>query len=78
VAPLWAGLVALLNQKLGHRAGFINPLLYAHPGALQPITTGNNEVGAKRLGYVAGPGWNACTGLGRPIGTQILAALQGG
>src|SRR5439155_18140768 len=28
VAPLWAGLIALVNQSLGTRAGFINPLLY--------------------------------------------------
>ena len=28
VAPLWAGLVALMNQKLGHPVGFLNPMLY--------------------------------------------------
>jgi kumamolisin len=27
VAPLWAALIALINQKLRHRARFINPLL---------------------------------------------------
>jgi len=77
VAPLWAGLVALLNQKLGHRAGLLNALLYANPSALQQITTGNNEVGTAHLGYVARPGWNACSGLGRPVGTKVLAVLQG-
>ncbi|EOO25375.1 hypothetical protein ICM_04791 [Bacillus cereus BAG1X2-3] len=28
VAPLWAGLIANINQKLGHSVGFINPVLY--------------------------------------------------
>jgi hypothetical protein len=28
-----SGLIALINQKLGHRAGFVNPLLYASPSA---------------------------------------------
>ena len=28
VAPLWAGLIALINQKLGTPLGFVNPLLY--------------------------------------------------
>ena len=28
VAPLWAGLIALMNQKLGHSVGFLNPLIY--------------------------------------------------
>jgi kumamolisin len=69
--------VALVNQRLGHRAGFLNALLYANPTALQPVTTGNNEVGTAHVGYVAGPGWNACAGLGRPVGTKVLAALQG-
>jgi kumamolisin len=77
VAPLWAGLVALLNQKLGRRVGFLNSLLYAHPECLVPVTVGNNQVGPHHVGYVAGPGWNACAGLGRPDGAKILAMLQG-
>jgi hypothetical protein len=28
VAPLWVGLIALMNQKLGHNVEFLNPLLY--------------------------------------------------
>jgi kumamolisin len=72
VAPLWAGLTALLNQKLGKPIGFGNPVLYglgAASGAFYDITTGNNN------GFNAGPGWDACTGLGRPDGTKLLAAL---
>jgi kumamolisin len=77
VAPLWAGLIALINQKLNRRAGFINPLLYANPAALRNVTIGNNKVGSQQIGYNAGAGWNACTGLGSPDGLKLLAALGG-
>ena len=74
VAPLWAALTALLNQKLGKPLGFLNPLLYgsvAAAGALRDITAGDNGQ------YKAGKGWDACTGLGSPNGVAILAALSG-
>jgi kumamolisin len=72
VAPLWAGLFALINQSLGANVGYINPLLYnANAEAtFHDITSGNNGV------YSAGPGWDACTGLGSPNGTALLAALK--
>ena len=69
VAPLWAGLIALANQANGRDAGFVNPTLYAAPSAFHDITEGNNG------GFCAGPGWDACTGLGSPIGTSVIAAL---
>ncbi len=70
VAPLWAGLIALINDSLGKPVGFVNPLLYQNPnGDFNGIISGNNGA------YSAGPGWNPCTGLGSPIGTQIAAAL---
>ena len=72
VAPLWAGLIALINQSIGKPVGFINPLLYQDASTardLNDITSGNNGA------YSAGPGWDACSGLGSPIGTQIAAAL---
>ena len=72
VAPLWAGLIALINESIGKPAGFINPLLYQNVTAdddFSDITTGNNGA------YSAGPGWDACSGLGSPIGTQVAAAL---
>ncbi|MGC2160677.1 MAG: S53 family peptidase [Silvibacterium sp.] len=71
VAPLWAGLIALVNQQRGSSAGFVNPALYAAPSAFHDITSGNNGA------FSAGPGWDACTGLGSPIGTAIAAALKG-
>jgi kumamolisin len=76
VAPLWAGLIALINQKLGHRAGFINPLLYASPSALRDVTVGDNKVGNGNIGYDAAKGWDPCTGLGSPDGMKLLELLS--
>src|SRR5579863_1544727 len=76
VAPLWAGLMALINQKRGKPLGYLNPILYqnytqlAQANALRDVTSGNNG------GYAAGPGWDACTGLGTPDGAKLLAALS--
>jgi len=75
VAPLWAALITLINQKLKTRVGFINPLLYANPGALQDVVKGTNEVGSTKVGFAAGPGWDACSGLGSPNGAKLLALL---
>ena len=72
VAPLWAGLIALLNQQLNTRLGFINPTIYALPepnNGFNDITQGNNGT------FSAGPGWDATTGLGSPIGTTLATLL---
>ena len=74
VAPLWAGLIALINQTIGKSAGFINPLLYQaasgpNTADFNDITSGNNGA------YSAGPGWDACTGLGSPIGTGLVTII---
>jgi kumamolisin len=72
VAPLLAGLIALLNQQLSKPVGFWNPILYSqsHTNAVRDISNGNNGA------FKAISGWDACTGVGAPIGTQMLAALQ--
>jgi kumamolisin len=64
VAPLMAGLVALINQQNGKNAGYIHPAIYAAPGLCRDITSGNNITTTTKLGYSAGKGWDACTGLG--------------
>ena len=71
VAPLWAGLITLANAQNKTTAGFINPALYAAGAkkAFHDITSGNNG------GFTAGPGWDACTGQGSPIGTAIVSLL---
>jgi kumamolisin len=72
VAPLWAGLIALANAANGVSAGFVNPTFYASGAAkaFHDITQGDNPA------FSAGPGWDACSGLGSPIGTAIIAALK--
>lgn len=72
VAPLYAALLARINGANKKPAGFINPLLYANPKAFRDIVTGNNGA------FAAGPGWDACTGLGSPNGTKIAAVLSVG
>lgn len=75
VAPLWAGLVALLNQQLGSHVGFLNPKLYSLGQGFQDITSGNND--DSKLGhYSAQAGWDPCTGLGSPNGSALLSALM--
>ena len=74
VAPLWAGLIALNNQQNGKSAGFIQPQIYAAKGAsaFNDIVSGNNGA------FSAGPGWDACTGLGSPIGSKLITLLGSG
>ncbi|HTW83961.1 MAG TPA: S53 family peptidase [Candidatus Sulfotelmatobacter sp.] len=70
VAPLWAALIARLNQSAKQPLGFVNPALYAQGETpFHDVTSGNNGA------YSAGPGWDACTGLGSPNGTKLLAAI---
>ncbi len=75
VAPLWAGLIALLNQQLGTSVGLLQPKLYnLGETDVNDITVGNNDDSG--LGYYsAAVGWDPCTGLGSPNGTAILNSL---
>jgi kumamolisin len=77
VAPLMAGLVARLNQAKNKNVGFLNPFLYANAakGVVRDVTVGTNAIMSTIQGYSAGPGWDACTGLGTPDGTVILNNL---
>jgi kumamolisin len=80
VAPLWAGLIALANQKLGHSVGYLNPGIYGLPsssGAFHDIITGNNDITGNNGPYPARPGWDACSGWGSPDGVKLLSALSG-
>jgi kumamolisin len=72
VAPLWAGLIAVANQQNGTAAGFIQPAIYAakSKGAFRDITMGSNG------SFQAGPGWDACTGLGSPIAPRVISAIR--
>ena len=73
VAPLWSGLIARLNQKLGTPVGLMQQAIYALPAstdAFHDITVGSNGA------YSAGPGWDAASGLGSPSGQNLLTALE--
>ena len=85
-APLWAALVARMNESLapaGKRVGYLTPLLYG-PGAdgatplgkaaCHDIHTGNNTT-AKVGGFKSRAGFDAVTGWGSPKGKDLLAAL---
>jgi kumamolisin len=72
VAPLWAGLVALVNQRSHAAVGFWNPALYGQSAAgFHDITQGSNGT------FKAGPGWDANTGIGTPDGKQLLVTGAG-
>jgi kumamolisin len=78
VAPLWAALICRLAQATGRSFGLMQPLLYAGVSAgttaagFRDITQGSNGA------YTAGPGWDACTGLGVPDGAALAARLGPG
>jgi kumamolisin len=74
VAPLWAGLIAVANQQNGTTAGFLQPQIYAAKAksGFRDITSGNNG------SFSAGPGWDACTGLGSPITNALIPLLATG
>ncbi|HTT69503.1 MAG TPA: S53 family peptidase [Gemmatimonadales bacterium] len=70
VAPLWAGLIALCNQATGRRpTGLAQRLYAAAPQGFRDITHGNNG------GFNAGTGWDACTGLGVPVGSGLVTSV---
>jgi Subtilase family len=78
VAPLWAGLIALLNQGIGRNLGYINPLLYSNigpAGALRSMTDGSNG-NRDVTGHSAPPEWIARVGWGSPNGTKLLEAFR--
>jgi kumamolisin len=70
VAPMWAALAACLTQSLGKNVGYLNSALYSLAGWNRDITSGNNGTYSARAGY------DCCTGMGVPVGTKLLTALQ--
>lgn len=89
-APQWAAIVALADQ-LGHRRlGFLNNDLYslAHGSrygyVFHDVTRGNNTVSVagsdnktvRIVGYAAGKGWDAATGLGSANVAHLLSYLN--
>jgi kumamolisin len=70
VSPLWAALIARINEKRGKPVGYLNPQIYQNPKALRDITQGSNGE------FEATVGWDACTGNGSPNGTALASVLH--
>ena len=81
VAPLYAGLVAIMNAKLGQSVGYLNPTLYALAadpgvsGVFRDINDGVSNGINGAAGYRSGKGWDPCTGLGVVDGAALLGQL---
>ena len=73
VALMWAGLVAVANQQLGAQVGFHSSRDLrgqVASAAFNDIQAGNNGA------FNAGPGWDACTGLGSPMASKLIPLLR--
>ncbi|HTI98743.1 MAG TPA: protease pro-enzyme activation domain-containing protein [Dongiaceae bacterium] len=86
-APLWGGLMALINQEAAANGfapvGFINPSLYNNIGrttnyaaCFHDIKTGNNFSPDSPTKYRAVSGYDLCTGWGTPAGTNLIEVLS--
>jgi tripeptidyl-peptidase-1 len=82
-SPTFASIIALINDRLVAAGkpvlGFLNPFLYANPGAFTDITIGHNSgfvCPATSVAFDAAAGWDALTGLGTPLFAALLAAAQ--
>jgi kumamolisin len=83
-APLWAALIARINENLpqGKRVGYLTPVLYQASGnstvgalGCRDIVSGNNNTAAVG-GYSAGPGYDAVSGWGTPLGDTLLQEIK--
>ena len=83
-APIWAGIMAVADQKAGKPLGFINPALYQlglsakAATDFNDITIGNNTQtvnGTQVPGYPAVAGWDPITGFGSPRADTLIPDL---
>ncbi|WP_063774093.1 S53 family peptidase [Streptacidiphilus rugosus] len=78
--PIFSGIVALADQKAGHRLGLINPRLYAlaeHGAAAHgfvDVTGGDNSYSGVK-GYPAAKGYDLASGWGTIDATLFVNAL---
>jgi kumamolisin len=71
-APLWAGLIARLNELVEEPLGYLNPQFQ---GLLEQADVTRDVTGGNNGAYAARSGWDACTGWGSPDGEAWAAAL---
>jgi len=83
VAPLYAGLVAIINAALGRNVGLLNPTLYDLGGTDVFRDIDDDADNADQTpgtppapSYRSRAGWAACTGWGSIDGERLLAALR--
>ena len=90
-SPAWEGIVALANQDVGARLGFLNTRIYrllasdSYSEGFNDITTGDNTTTTfdnkgnpvTVPGYPARPGWDAVTGAGTPKVSSLVSLLGG-
>jgi subtilase family serine protease len=84
-APLWAGLMALINQQNANVGnppqGYFNPGLYAlargtnYAACFHDVTTGNNTNLVSSNAFFAATGYDLCTGWGTPMGSNLISLL---
>lgn len=78
-SPTFGAIITLINEqriKAGKTAvGFINPTIYANPGAFNDIVTGGNQ-GCGTVGFTSVAGWDPVTGLGTPNYGKLLAVFM--
>jgi uncharacterized repeat protein (TIGR01451 family) len=87
-SPLWAGFMALINQQAVANGkptvGFLAPAVYAlskttgYTNYFHDTTAGDNTWDRSLTNFFAVPGYDLCTGLGTPNGTNLINALVGG
>lgn len=86
-SQLWAGFMALVNQQAAANGissvGFINPAIYAiaagpdYAACFHDVTTGSNTWSSSPNLFYATNGYDLCTGLGTPVGQNLINALAG-
>ncbi|KAJ6630336.1 subtilisin-like protein [Mycena sp. CBHHK59/15] len=76
-SPIFSSVIGLLNDQLLNAGkpvlGFLNPWIYANPGAFNDVVTGNNP-GCGTTGFPAMAGWDPVTGVGSPNFLLMKAA----
>ncbi len=66
-APLYAGLIAIINAHLGERVGYLNPTFYSHRAAeiFRDIADERTNATGGAPGYLSVPGWGRVHRFGR-------------
>jgi len=77
-APLYAGLMALINAAVVSPVGYLNPILYnlSQDRVFRDIDDNGSNAESGAPGYTSVQGWDACTGWGSVNGAALLNAVE--